>query len=90
MYFKDFWLIIIKFIRICVLKYIFGENDIGFGFIFVCVGYIDVYGSVFYTRRIYFGVCREDNIYSNKYNLCSLIFSNYIFFFNSEICFVKK
>lgn len=90
LHFKDLWLTIIKFTHICVLKYILSENDIGFGSIFVCVGHIDVHGPVSYTRSTHLGACREDNIYSNKYNSCSLIFSNHIFFFNSEIRFVKK
>lgn len=90
LHFKDLWLTIIKFTRICVLKYILGENDIGFGSIFVCVGHIDVHGPVSYTRSTHLGACREDNIYSNKYNSCSLIFSNHIFFFNSEIRFLQK
>lgn len=90
LHFKDLWLTIIKFTHICVLKYILSENDIGFRSIFVCVGHIDVHGPVSYTRRTHLGACREDNIYSNKYNSYSLIFSNHIFFFNSEICFVKK
>lgn len=90
LHFKDLWLTIIKFTRICVLKYILGENDIGFGSIFVCMGHIDVHGPVSYTRSTHLSACREDNIYSNKYNSCSLIFSNHIFFFNSEIRFLQK